>query len=355
MDVASLLTTATSAAAAVAGKVAPGEGEDFARKLDQAVRDAGHAVSEDDATAPPLDRNSFFPAQVAAVAEAATADAKAEEASAVPVDPSAVMAGLMAGLTAPPAAATAEAKPEAPPPADAAPPTPAEAAALEKAGKAAARGADVLAETPPGLKEAEAAPEPAIAAEPAAPEAKSEKQAETPSPAALAGAAPTQLQQAVAPAAHTAAASRSRPVPLEPEALGLAISRHAAEGEDVFDISLTPDELGRIDVRLHIGEDGRVTAHIQADRPETLSLLQRDRSELARALGQQGMNADQSNLQFSLRDGQTGQQGQGQDNGHGQTRRQRSRGQASGGIAALDTIANRPPQGPRSRAIDIAV
>ena len=359
MDVASLLTTATSAAAAVAGKAATGDGEDFARKLDQAIRDAGNAVSDSEETAQPLDRDGFFPAQVAAAIEAAGGETTDDEAGAAPVDPSAVMAGLIAGLTAPPTA-TPDTKPEAQPAAEGAPATapptpPAEAAAIEKAGKAAARGAEVLAETPPGLKEAESAPKPEIAADPAVPEAKTEKQAEAPSPAAVAGATPTQLQQAVAPVAHAATASRSRPVPLEPEALGLAIARHAAEGEDVFDITLTPDELGRIDVRLQIGEDGRISAHIQADRPETLSLLQRDRTELARALGQQGMNADQSSLQFSLRDGQAGQQGQAQDNGQGQARRQRGRGQAGGGVAALETIVNRPPAGPRSRAIDIAV
>lgn len=358
MDVASLLTTATSAAAAVAGKAATGDGEDFARKLDQAIRDAGNAVSDSEETAQPLDRDGFFPAQVAAAIEAADGETTDEEA-ATPVDPSAVMAGLIAGLTARPTA-TPDTRPEAQPAADTAtaapaPTTPAEAAAIEKAGKAAARSAEVLAETPPGLKAAESVPASEVAADPAPLEAKTEKQAEPPNPAALANATPTQLQQAVAPVAHTAAASRSRPVPLEPEALGLAISRHAAEGENVFDISLTPDELGRIDVRLQIGEDGRISAHIQADRPETLSLLQRDRTELARALGQQGMNADQSSLQFSLRDGQAGQQGQAQDNGQGQARRQRGRGQAGGGVAALETIVNRPPAGPRSRAIDIAV
>ncbi|WP_133636819.1 flagellar hook-length control protein FliK [Zavarzinia compransoris] len=175
-----------------------------------------------------------------------------------------------------------------------------------------------------------------------------------PPAAAPAGAAPTQTQQAVAPAAH-AAAPRPAPVPLEPEALGLSIARHAAEGEDVFEISLSPDELGRIDIRLHIAEDGKVSAHIQAERPETLGLLQRDRAELARVLGGQGLNADPSTLNFTLRDGEGGNQGQQAGDGQHQARRQRSRLGAGGGLAALDTVTPRPPAGTRSRAIDIAV
>ncbi|MDD3445539.1 MAG: flagellar hook-length control protein FliK, partial [Zavarzinia sp.] len=130
---------------------------------------------------------------------------------------------------------------------------------------------------------------------------------------------------------------------------------------DVFEISLTPDELGRIDVRLEIGEDGRVTAHVAADRPETLALLQRDRSELARALSGQGLNADQANLNFTLRDasgsGANAQgfapgSGNGGNGGQGGERRGRPRGGAA--LAALEAAAPRPAT-TRSRAIDIAV
>ncbi|MBL8705435.1 MAG: flagellar hook-length control protein FliK, partial [Rhodospirillales bacterium] len=71
--------------------------------------------------------------------------------------------------------------------------------------------------------------------------------------------------------------------------------------------------LGRIDVKLEVGEDGRVTAQVRAEKPETLELLQRDARGLERALQEAGLRADSGSLSFGLRgenrqDGQHGQQ-----------------------------------------------
>ncbi len=42
------------------------------------------------------------------------------------------------------------------------------------------------------------------------------------------------------------------------------------------------------------------TAHLTAERPDTLDLLRRDQSQLGAALGQAGLDAGKTNLQFSL-------------------------------------------------------
>jgi len=43
-------------------------------------------------------------------------------------------------------------------------------------------------------------------------------------------------------------------------------------------------------------------SHLTADRQDTLDLLRRDAGQLQRALQDAGLNADQSAMQFSLRD-----------------------------------------------------
>jgi hypothetical protein len=108
------------------------------------------------------------------------------------------------------------------------------------------------------------------------------------------------------------------------------LQRAATAGQDKITIRLQPPELGRIDVKLELGGDGRVMAHVTADNSITLDLLRRDQSGLERALADAGLKTDGSSLNFNLRgDGQrySGQQGEGQN------------GQAGNGRAATtDTV-----------------
>lgn len=88
-----------------------------------------------------------------------------------------------------------------------------------------------------------------------------------------------------------------------------AIARGAAAGENRFSIRLDPPELGRVDVRLKIGDDGVARAHLIVERSETLDLFLRDQRNLERALEQAGVKTDAASLQFSLKgdgEGQTG-------------------------------------------------
>jgi flagellar hook-length control protein FliK len=97
-------------------------------------------------------------------------------------------------------------------------------------------------------------------------------------------------------------ANRGLPTHLPvPEQLAVHIQRAARDGLDRIDIRLSPAELGRIEVRLEFGHDGRLTASIAADRPETLDQLQRDARGLERALEAAGLKTDAGGLSFNLR------------------------------------------------------
>ena len=119
--------------------------------------------------------------------------------------------------------------------------------------------------------------------------------------------------QSAAPASTTASAANppapppaAAPVPIP--GLAVEIAGRALTGKNRFDIRLDPPELGRIEVRLDVGHDGRVTTHMIADRSDTLALLQRDASGLQRALHDAGLKTADNGLQFSLRDQSGGQQ-----------------------------------------------
>ena len=92
----------------------------------------------------------------------------------------------------------------------------------------------------------------------------------------------------------------------------MEIAARSQGGAKQFQIRLDPPELGRVDVRLSIDATGKTEAHLTADQPETLSLLQKDSGTLTQALRDSGLDVSQSGLNFSLR-GQTGQGGN--DNG----------------------------------------
>ena len=91
------------------------------------------------------------------------------------------------------------------------------------------------------------------------------------------------------------------------EQVAVHVARAAADGDSNIRIQLQPGDLGTVDVRLHLGADGRVTAAIAADRQETLDLLQRDAAGLERALQDAGLRPTDTSLSFSLRgDGRSG-------------------------------------------------
>jgi flagellar hook-length control protein FliK len=107
---------------------------------------------------------------------------------------------------------------------------------------------------------------------------------------------PAQAANAAQPPAPPAAAA----VPVA--GIAVEIAAKAFAGKNRFAIRLDPPELGRIEVRLDVDRDGRVTSHLVADRRDTLDLLQRDSATLQRALQDAGLKTSDNGLQFSLRD-----------------------------------------------------
>jgi len=84
-------------------------------------------------------------------------------------------------------------------------------------------------------------------------------------------------------------------------ALAVEIAAKSQSGSKQFDIRLDPPELGRVDVRLSIDATGKASAHLSADQPQTLTLLQKDAPALTRALRDAGLDVSQDGLNFSLR------------------------------------------------------
>lgn len=133
--------------------------------------------------------------------------------------------------------------------------------------------------------------------------------------------------------------------------VAVSVARAVEDGVERISIKLQPPELGRIDVRLDLGTDGRVQAMILADRPATLEILQRDMRELERALAGVGLDASAGGLSFGLRQNGNGQGGA--QAGHpGHDRR------AAGDQTAADrppTRLHRPPRASGDGRLDIQV
>jgi len=123
-------------------------------------------------------------------------------------------------------------------------------------------------------------------------------------------AVPTDPALAVAAPMHAAradAAAATSPIEMKHPAEQIAVSvRQAAhEGVNEITVELRPANLGAVEVKLDFGTDGRVSAAVMADRPETLSLLKSDAGGLEQALRDAGLQADPGSLSFSLRGDQS--------------------------------------------------
>ena len=126
------------------------------------------------------------------------------------------------------------------------------------------------------------------------------------------------LDRTVAAVALNRGTEVSRPTPLQ--MLPIEIGMQAVRGVTNFQIRLDPAELGRVDVKLQIRENGEVNASLVVDRVETLQMLKRDASTLQNAFEQAGLKQSPDGLTFSLRgEGQQGQQQEQRRHGGGST------------------------------------
>lgn len=118
--------------------------------------------------------------------------------------------------------------------------------------------------------------------------------------------------------AHTARQAPSQQVQQQ---VAVSIRNAASEGVDKISVQLRPEHLGRVDVKMEIGQDGRIQGVIQADTRETLDMLRQDSRALQQALKDAGLNADSQSFTFEHRN----EGGQSQE-GNGQSRMTADRG-----------------------------
>ncbi|WP_240811744.1 flagellar hook-length control protein FliK [Brevundimonas sp. M20] len=160
------------------------------------------------------------------------------------------------------------------------------------------------------------------------------------------------------PSAQTAHTTR--------EALGSTLSRAAIdataqiaaqilkklEGRSTrFEMSLTPDELGRVDVKLEIDAEGRLAARLAFDNPAAATDLKGRVDELRRQLEQQGFQLSDDALEFTQRDSGSSAFDRGQDSRQGQDG---SQSRAFSAASRLNTEADIVAQPPRWQSLSLA-
>lgn len=81
-------------------------------------------------------------------------------------------------------------------------------------------------------------------------------------------------------------------------AVGVEIARAIAHGRDEMIVRLSPENLGRVEVRIAFDSEGALQAVLSTDQPATTALLQREAPNLVRALADAGIRSDDSSLRF---------------------------------------------------------
>ena len=97
------------------------------------------------------------------------------------------------------------------------------------------------------------------------------------------------------------------------EQVKVNITKSAVKGVDKIDISLKPEDLGHIEIKMQLGKDGKLSAHIISSRPETMEVLQKEMQSLEKAFNDAGFQTDEGSFSFSYRD----QAGQNQERENG--------------------------------------
>lgn len=125
------------------------------------------------------------------------------------------------------------------------------------------------------------------------------------SPAPLTGDATTtdSFKAALASADRGSGLSTLSRATVETTALIAAQIQNRLNGRSTrFEMALTPEGLGRVDVSLEIDSDGRLAARLAFDNPAAATELRGRADELRRQLEQAGLHLDGDALQFTERD-----------------------------------------------------
>jgi hypothetical protein len=104
----------------------------------------------------------------------------------------------------------------------------------------------------------------------------------------------------------TTASSLSRATIETTAHLAAQIARKLEGRSTRFDMVLTPEDLGRVDVSLEIGSDGQLAARLAFDNPAAAAELRGRADELRRQLQDAGFQIAQDSLDFTQRDASSG-------------------------------------------------
>lgn len=99
------------------------------------------------------------------------------------------------------------------------------------------------------------------------------------------------------------------------EQIKVNITKSAVKGIDTIDIQLKPEDLGKIQIKMHIAKNGKLQAEIISSRPETMDLLQKDASGLAKAFNDAGYDTDSRSFNFSFQEENQAREQQKNDSG----------------------------------------
>lgn len=86
------------------------------------------------------------------------------------------------------------------------------------------------------------------------------------------------------------------------EQIKVNITKSAVKGVDTVEIQLKPEDLGKIQIKMHISKDGRLQAEIISGRQETLDMLQKEISGLVKAFDDAGYETDSRSFSFNFQD-----------------------------------------------------
>ena len=92
------------------------------------------------------------------------------------------------------------------------------------------------------------------------------------------------------------------------EQIKVNITKSAVKGIDTIDIQLKPEDLGKVQIKMHIAKDGKIQAEIIASRAETADLLQKDASSLSKAFNDAGYDTDAKSFSFRQENQANGQE-----------------------------------------------
>ncbi len=144
------------------------------------------------------------------------------------------------------------------------------------------------------------------------------------------------LESATTTTAQTAASSLSRATVETTAQLAAQIARKLEGRSTRFDMVLTPEDLGRVDVSLEIGSDGQLAARLAFDNPAAAADLRGRADELRRQLQDAGFQVSSDSLDFTQRDDSSG----------GGFDRQQQRQSVFAGAARLNAQAELPATPP---------